>query len=102
MLNPYYDWPMTNFDLQKFVDKKYDDRNAVHHYEDDDGNEVDAQDNQSCIDHTLCTPSSIALPITNYIHEERTNDGKRMIRIMDRQYIDLVIDEFKRLMKKHS
>ena len=42
MTNPYYDWPLPYFDLQKFVDKKYpDNRNGVHHYEDADGYDVD-------------------------------------------------------------
>jgi len=84
-LNPYYDWPMTNFDLQKFVDKKYTNINATHHYEDADGYEVDST-----------APN--ATVITNFKYEEVKNDAKRVIRIIHPRYVDLVVDEFKRLM----
>ena len=84
-LNPYYDWPMTNFDLQKFVDKKYTNINATHHYEDADGYEVDST-----------APN--ATVITNFKYEEVKNDAKRVIRIIQPRYVDLVVDEFKRLM----
>jgi hypothetical protein len=85
MLNPYYDWPMTNFDLQKFVAKKYDDINATHHYEDSAGYEVDST-------------APTATVITNFKHEEAVNDAKRVIRIIQPRYVSLVVDEFQRLM----
>ena len=85
--NPYYDWPMNYFDLKKFVDKKYGvaNINAVHHYEDTDGYQVDSD-----------APTASA--ITNFKHEETVNDAKRIIKIIQPRYIDLVVDEFKRLM----
>jgi len=85
--NPYYDWPMTNFDLKKFVDKKYGvaNINATHHYENADGYQVDS---------TAPTASAI----TNFKHEETVNDAKRIIKIIQPRYIDFVVDEFKRLM----
>ena len=75
------------FDLKKFVDKKYGaaNINATHHYEDTDGYQVDS---------TAPTASAI----TNFKHEETVNDAKRMIRVIQPRYIDLVVDEFKRLM----
>ena len=99
MLNPYYDWPMTNYDLNKFVDTKYGSlyRNSPHiwpygsastgaaHYEDADGYEVDST-----------APN--ATVITNFKYEEVKNDAKRVIRIIHPRYVDLVVDEFKRLM----
>ena len=85
LLNPYYDWPMTNYDLQKFVDKKYTNINATHHYEDVDGYEVDSD-------------AANATVITNFKYEEVKNDTKRIIRIIQPRYVDLVVDEFKRLM----
>ena len=85
MLNPYYDWPMTNYDLGKFVANKYDNINATHHHEDADGYQVDST-------------AAGATAITNYKHEETVNDAKRTIRIIQPRYVDLVVDEFKRLM----
>ena len=83
--NPYYDWPMTNYDLGKFVANKYDNINATHHHEDADGYQVDST-------------AAGATAITNYKHEETVNDAKRTIRIIQPRYVDLVVDEFKRLM----
>ena len=85
--NPYYDWPLTYFDLQKFVNKKYGvaNINAIHHYEDADKYEVDST-------------APLALAVTNFKHEETVNDTKRIIRIIQPRYVDLVVNEFKRLM----
>jgi hypothetical protein len=84
---PWYDWPITQHDLTKFVTKKYGaaNINGTHHYEDSDGYQVDS------------TAATAAI-ITNFKHEETVNDAKRTIRIMQPQYVDLVVDEFKRLM----
>ena len=99
--NPYYDWPLTYFDLQKFVNKKYGvaNINDIHHYEDVDGYEVDATDDASCIAHTLCTPTSSVTSVTNFIHEETLNDAKRNLTIIRSEYVSNVVKEFKKLLK---
>ena len=88
MTNPYYDWPMTYFDLQKFVNKKYGvaNINAIHHYEDADGYEVDST-------------SAGATSVTNFIHEETLNDAKRNLTIIRSEYVSNVVNEFKKLLK---
>ena len=85
MTNPYYDWPLPYFDLQKFVAKKYPDNiNGIHHYEDADGYEVDSD-------------ASGATAVTNFVYEESLNDSKRTINIIRAEYIPQVIKEFKTL-----
>ena len=84
MTNPYYDWPLPYFDLQKFVAKKYTDINGVHHYEDADGYTVDSD-------------ASGATAITNFVYEETKNDEKRTINIIRGEYIPEVLKEFKTL-----
>ena len=88
MTNPYYDWPMTYFDLQKFVNKKYGvaNINAIHHYEDVDGYEVDST-------------ASGATSVTNFIHEETLNDAKRNLTVIRPEYVNNVVNEFKKLLK---
>ena len=88
MTNPYYDWPMTYFDLQKFVNKKYGvaNINAIHHYEDVDGYEVDST-------------ASGATSVTNFIYEETLNDAKRNLTIIRSEYVSNVVKEFKKLLK---
>ena len=83
MTNPYYDWPMPYFDLQKFVAKKYPDNiNGIHHYEDADGYEVDSD-------------ASGATAVTNFVYEETMNDSKRSINIIRGEYIPQILQEFK-------
>ena len=85
MTNPYYDWPLPYFDLQKFVAKKYPDNiNGIHHYEDVDGYEVDSD-------------ASGATAITNFVYEETLNDEKRTINLIRPEYLTQVIKEFKTL-----
>ena len=85
MTNPYYDWPLPYFDLQKFVAKKYPDNiNGIHHYEDADNYEVDSD-------------ASGATAVTNFIYEETLNDSKRSINIIRGEYLPQVLQEFKTL-----
>ena len=84
MTNPYYDWPLPYFDLQKFVAKKYDDINGVHHYEDSDKYVVDST-------------ASGATAVTNFVYEETLNDAKRPINIIKSEYITQILKEFKKL-----
>ena len=86
--NPYYDWPLTYFDLQKFVNKKYGvaNINAIHHYEDADGYEVDST-------------AAGATSVTNFIYEETLNDAKRNLTVIRSEYVSNVVNEFKKLLK---
>ena len=88
MTNPYYDWPITYFDLQKFVNKKYGvaNINATHHYEDADNYEVDST-------------ASGATAITNFIYEETLNDAKRNLTVIRSEYVSNVVNELKKLLK---
>jgi len=85
MTNPYYDWPLPYFDLQKFVAKKYPSNiNGIHHYEDADNYEVDST-------------ASGATAVTNFVYEESLNDSKRSINIIRGEYLPQVLAEFKTL-----
>ncbi len=87
MTNPYYDWPMTYYDLQKYITKKYDNPNGVHHYEDANKYEVDSN-----------APG--ATPVTNSVYEETLNDAKRTIDIIKPEYIQQIVKEFKQLLSE--
>jgi len=94
MSDPYYDWPMTYYDLQKYVSDKYKNvggPNGIHHYE-KDGFIVDAPG-------TLIAPGVTAsggTAITNFLYEEQLNDKKRTIDIIRTEYLQQIINEFKK------
>jgi hypothetical protein len=99
--NPWYDWPLPHLTLSKFITKKYPDNEySTHHYEDTNGYMVDYQDQTGAVEE-ISTAAVGATAVTNFVYEERLNDSKRTIRVMERQYTDLVIDEFQRLMAIH-
>jgi hypothetical protein len=89
MQQPWYDWPMTQYDLTKFVAKKYGsgNLNATNHYS-SGGFQVDSD-------------AAGATIVTNFGHEQTLNDAKRPIRVIGSQYVSLVVDEFKSLMSSH-
>ena len=86
--NPYYDWPLTYFQLKKFVDKKYGAANInnTHHYEDADKYQVDST-------------ASGATAITNFVHEETLNDAKRSLTLIRSSYVPDIVKELKELLK---
>ncbi len=98
MNNPYYDWPLTYNDLQKYVEKKYDSPNGIHHYEDANGNWVDQYPQGFNSDGYYQDQSGQGYtPITNFIYEEKINDEKRTIDIIKVDYMPDIIKEFKKI-----
>ena len=89
MQKPWFDWPMTQYDLTKFVAKKYGsgNLNGTNHYA-SGGYQVDSD----------ATGATI---VTNFGHEQTLNDAKRPIRVIQSDFIGLVVDEFKSLMNTH-
>ena len=94
MTNPYYDWPLTYYDLRKYITKKNSNVNDIHHYEDEDGNIVDSV-NQTGANPELQSAVAGAKPITNFTYEELLNDEKRTINIIRSEYIPQILKEFK-------
>lgn len=86
--NPYYDWPMSYFDLVKFATAKYGfaGLTEVHHYEDSDGFVVDSD-------------ASGAQPVTNKEYEEKINDKNRQIELIRPENINRILKEMKELLR---
>ena len=83
----YHQWPMYEQHFNTYVSEKYDNPDAVHHYE----------ISQSSGDTDFYSDASI---ITNREYEEREQDKKRQIRLLDPSFIDQFVEEFKLLMKE--
>lgn len=74
IVDPFYDWPMSQTELNKYVTMKYPDGpDAVHHWE-LDGQTVDPN-----------TPGAVAL--SNYQYEERLNEQKRQIKLLRKEHL---------------
>jgi len=94
----YHDWPMTTPQFLAYVNDKYgDDINAVHHYE------IDSESgHESKIDiGTVATDYPSATPITNFEFEEKMQDEKRRIKLLDPRFVDDFVTEFKKLIREN-
>ena len=82
LLNPYYDWPMTQFDLKKFVEKKYgaSNINAINHYVDSNDNIVEKQGEKITPTSEGGALAGTSTIVTNFQHEEKINDAGGLLR----------------------
>ena len=100
----YHQWPMYEQQFNTYVSEKYDNPDAVHHYEisqssGDTSTKIEVYNNSALYtgDTDFYSDASI---ITNREYEEREQDKKRQIRLLDPSFIDQFVEEFKLLMKE--
>ena len=93
----YHGWPLTTPQFLAFIDDKYNDVNAVHHYEITQTSGDTTTKINVGISNTDYPAASI---VTNYEYEEENQDNLRQIRLLDPAYVGQVVAEFKDLMKE--
>ena len=91
----YYDWPLTERNLQKYVVNKYADPQGIHSYEisQESGN-TEIKIKVEVVDYPSATP------ITNMEHERYLNDERKNIKVLKKVYIESFISEFNALLKE--
>ena len=93
----FHDWPMTEAQFLQYVNDKYTNVDAIHHYEisQESGNtkkKIDiGTDNTDYPSATL---------ITNYEYEQEQQDVKRKIRLLDPSYISQFTEEYNKLISE--
>ena len=91
----FHDWPMQENQFNAFVNDKYDNINALHHYE------ITQTSGDTSVKIDVGTDNTnypTATLITNYEYEVREQDKKRKIRLLDPAFIADFVEEFKILM----
>ena len=94
-----HDWPLSEAQFLNFVNEKYSNPDAIHHYE------IEQESGDTSIKINIGTSNAdypTATAITNYEYEQEEQDNKRKIRLLDPSFIDDFIDEFKILMKESN
>jgi len=96
IFNRYYDWPMKERDLQKYVIETYSDPAAIHHYE-----IAQSSGNTRTM---IWVESTVvgATAVTNMEHERTLNDNRAEIKILNPTYLQVFVEEFNRLLKNSS
>lgn len=95
----YHDWPMRQNQFNKYLEDKYGTTglNAVHHYEIAQTSGHTTTKIDVGLDNTLY-PSATA--VTNLQYEERLQDEKRRIKLLDPRYVDAFVTEFNEKIKE--
>ena len=113
MMNVQDEWPMGQFDFQRYLDNKYskDQLGEIHHYETNEirnqsgilllqnGLVVDADYTfkYTDIDGSVHTVNSVK-SISNIQYEIDKNDAKRSINVLRKEYIGIIIDDMRQIM----
>ena len=98
----YHQWPMYEQQFNTYVTEKYDNPDGVHHYEvpqssGDTSTTIEVYANEALYTGDTDFYSSASI-ITNRQFEEREQDKKRQIRLLDPAFLDQFVEEFKILM----
>ena len=93
----YHQWPKNTNQFLAYVNDKYSNVDATHHYE---ISQVSGDTKIKIDIGTDNTDYPTASIVTNAEYEEALQDKKRKIRLIDPSYIDGFVSEYEKLMKE--
>ena len=97
----YYDWPLKDQDFETYVNQKYENPGAIHHYEITQSSGPQTSNGPSDYSHKIEVNSTEvgAEAVSNYEYERRLQDEKRNIKLLDPNYLPLFLEEFEKLVR---
>ena len=100
----YYDWPLSQPDFAEFLTDKYGAGNedSAHHYELVRSSGKTTSSGPSDYSHRVEVNSdeTDAITVTNREYEERLQDKKRQIKLLDKGLLGSFLEEFERLIRQ--
>lgn len=106
MIDPFFDWPLSDVDLAKFIQSKYGAGNelAIHHYEADEDENLYSLEPGTIVsaDYEHHIPSGTTRNIkviTNYDYEAKLNEAKRSIKLLKPEFLQQVKAERDQILK---
>ena len=102
VLDRYYDWPMNQVQFQTMLEDKYSNPDGIHHYElTQDSGRTTSQGPSDYSHKVEVTSDTVnASSISNREYEEREQDKKRSIRLLNQKFLPAFIEEFDNLIKE--
>ena len=97
IVDRYHEWPMSGNQFLEYVNEKYSNPSATHHYE------IEQSSGDTSVKINIGADNTdypTATAITNYEYEVSEQDEKRKIRLLDPRFTDDFVTEFKELMKE--
>ena len=97
----YYGWPLTDQDFETYITQKYDNPDAVHHYEITQSSGQQTGNGPDDYSHKIEVNSTEpgAQSVSNREYEQRLQDEKRQIKLLDPNYLITFLDEFEKLVR---
>ena len=99
IVNRFYDWPLDEYVFQQYVKDKYDNAEAVHHYEITQSSGKQTGEGPADYSHKIeCNSTEPgAESVSNIEYERRLQDQKRQIHILSPSYLKVFENEFNKL-----
>ena len=97
----YYDWPMSEQNFETFLQDKYTNPDAIHHYETTQSSgktKANGPDDYSYLVE-VNSDAAGAQSISNREYEQRLQDEKRQINLLNPSYLNTFIEEFNKLVR---
>jgi len=97
----YYGWPLTDQDFETYITQKYDNPDAIHHYEITQSSGPQTGNGPADYSYKIEVNSTEpgAQSVSNREYEQRLQDEKRQIKLLDPNYLITFLDEFEKLVR---
>jgi len=98
----YYDWPMSEQTFETFIKDKYTNPDAIHHYEltqSSGKTKASGPDDYSYLIE-VNSDATGAQSVSNREYEQRLQDEKKKIKLLNESYLSTFIEEFNTLVRK--
>jgi hypothetical protein len=97
----YYDWPMSEQEFEVFIKDKYANPDGIHHYEITQSSGPQTGNGPNDYSHKVEVNSTAsgATSVSNREYEQRLQDEKRLIKLLDTRYVDSFLEEFINLIR---
>ena len=98
----YYDWPMSDQTFETFIRDKYTNPDAIHHYEVTKSSGKTTASGPDDYSYLIEVNSDAtgAQSVSNREYEQRLQDEKRKIKLLNESYLSSFIEEFNTLVRK--
>ena len=98
----FYEWPMSEQTFETFIKDKYSNPDGIHHYEVTTSSGKTTGDGPDDYSHKIEVNSdaSGAQSVSNREYEQRLQDSRRSINLLNPAYLTTFIEEFNTLVRK--
>ena len=98
----FYEWPMSEQNFETFLKDKYSNPDGIHHYEVTTSSGKRTGNGPDDYSHKIEVNSdaSGAQSVSNREFEQRLQDKRRTIKLLNEQYLPTFIEEFNTLVRK--